>query len=200
VSRTYGLIPAAGKSRRMGRQKLTLPWKGKNVLECAIAALIEGGVTTVVVVIGPGEIQLRTLAEKAGAEAAELTQPTAEMRETIEHGLEWIERRHRPTFDDGWLLLPADHPNIEIETVKQILAARSGNPSKSIVVPTFEDRGGHPVWISWRHVAEIRKMPAGVGLNIYLRQQAGDALLLPVNASSVLSDLDTPEDLQRLSK
>ena len=40
----YALIPAAGKSRRMGRPKVSLPLGGRIVLEHVIAALQEAGI------------------------------------------------------------------------------------------------------------------------------------------------------------
>ena len=61
------VVPAAGKSRRMGRSKLTLPLGGRNVLEWALAGLRQGGVEQVLVVVGPGEAQLVPSAEAAGA-------------------------------------------------------------------------------------------------------------------------------------
>src|SRR5207245_3833202 len=82
--RTFGLIPAAGKSRRMGRPKLTLPLGERTVIEHVISAVLEGGVDNVLVIVGPGQADLRSLAEKAGATVLELDEDTAEMRDTIE--------------------------------------------------------------------------------------------------------------------
>jgi molybdenum cofactor cytidylyltransferase len=182
----------------MGRPKLSLLWRGKTILEHAIAAMTQGGVSVVVVVLGPGETKLRMIAKEAGAEVLELTEPTVEMRDTIQQGLNWIELRYQPNADDGWLLLPADYPKLEKQVVEAILAARQEVPTRSIVVPTFKDRRGHPVWIAWSHVAEIWQLPAGVGLNIYLREHAAEAYLLPVTSPSVITDLDTPEELTAL--
>ena len=57
MTRTFGLIPAAGKSRRMGRPKLTLPLAARTVLEAVLDTVRQGGVETVLVVVGPdGEI------------------------------------------------------------------------------------------------------------------------------------------------
>jgi CTP:molybdopterin cytidylyltransferase MocA len=198
MSRTFALIPAAGKSRRMGRPKLQLVWRGKTILEHAVTALIDGGVTSVLVVMAPGDTEQRVLAEKACAEVLELAQPTAEMRDTIERGLEWIEQKYQPSADDGWLLLPADHPGVDKQVVQAILAARAANPHWSILVPAFENRNGHPVWIGWPHVAGIRRMPAGEGVNIYIRQHMSETFLLPLATPAVLLDLDTPEQFSAL--
>jgi molybdenum cofactor cytidylyltransferase len=200
MSRTFGLIPAAGKSRRMGRPKLSLPWGQHTVLEHVVAAVIEGGVESVLVVVGPGDKELAALAHKAKVAVLELPEDTAEMRDTIERGLAWLEQQFRPTMDDGWLLLPADHPCVDAQVVRQLLAMREKTPETSIVVPTFDGHRGHPVWIGWSHIAGIQAMPQGVGLNYYLRQMRDDIFEVPVAASSVLMDLDTPADYDRMKE
>jgi len=184
----------------MGRPKLNLPWKGRTVLEHAVAAMTQGGVNAVVVVIGPGNKELQTLAQAAGAAVLELDRETADMRETVERGLKWIQDRYQPVADDGWLLLPADHPAVETQVVQQLLAAHLQQPACSIVVPVFEQRRGHPAWIAWHHVAGIRATAAGKGLNTYFRQYSNETLEVAVSTASILWDLDTPEDYQRLVK
>jgi CTP:molybdopterin cytidylyltransferase MocA len=52
--------------------------------------------------------------------------------------------------------------------------------------------------IAWRHVTGIRALPPGHGLNAYLRLHPLETLELPVASPSVLCDLDTPEEYERL--
>ena len=104
----------------------------------------------------------------------------------------------RPAAAVGWLLCPADHPTLEPGVVRQLVEARRTSPAHSITVPTFEERRGHPVLIDWRHVAGMRALPAGLGLNAYLRRQGEATLEVPVASAGVLCDLDTPEDYERL--
>jgi molybdenum cofactor cytidylyltransferase len=198
MNRTFGLIPAAGKSSRMGRPKLALPLGGRTVLERVVTALRAGGIGPILVVVGPHVPQLVPLAEQAGADVLLLAEETADMRATVEQGLRWLEERHRPEPADHWLLVPADHPTVEPAVVRQLLAARAADAAHSIVVPTFAGRRGHPTLIDWRHVAGMRRLPAGEGLNGYLRQCAAETLELSVASAEALNDLDTPEDYERL--
>ena len=46
------ILTAAGESRRMGRPKPLLPWRGTTLVEHQIDALFKGGVSEVVVVVG----------------------------------------------------------------------------------------------------------------------------------------------------
>ena len=148
------------------------------------------------VVIGPHVPELAPLATAAGADVLALAEPTPDMRATVERGLDWIELRFRPHPDEPWLLVPADHPVLDPEVVRQVIAG--GTAAQPIVVPVFEGRRGHPTRFAWRHAAGIRALPADQGINAFLRVQAAEVRELPLSNPGVLTDLDTPEDLARL--
>jgi molybdenum cofactor cytidylyltransferase len=200
AERAFAVLPAAGKSARMGRPKLALPLGGCSVLERVVEAVRRAGVEAVVVVIGPHVPELAPLAEAAGAHALLLPEETADMRATVEHGLRWLEERFRPAPADRWLLLPADHPTLDAELVRRLLEARARAADRSIVIPTFHGRRGHPAVIDWKHVAGVRALPPGLGLNRYFRQQSEETLEVPVESPEVLCDLDTPEEYERLMR
>ncbi len=119
----FALLPAAGHSRRMGRPKLSLPLGGRTVLEWTVAALREGGVETVLVVVGPHVADLAETAERAGARVCQLAEPTPDMRATVEQGLHWLEQTFAPGEQDAWLLCPADHPALDAGVVRQLIQA-----------------------------------------------------------------------------
>jgi len=195
---TYAVIPAAGKSSRMGRPKLALPVGEHTILERVIAALRQGGVEHILVVVGPQVPELVPLAERANAHAYLLDRETGHMRETVEKGLAWLEEHFHPRPRDAWLLVPADHPTLEPSVIRQLLAAEQAHAQRSIFVPTYEGRRGHPTLIRWQHVAAIRRLPAGEGLNRYFRGKGDAVLEVPVASPGVLIDLDTPDDYARL--
>jgi molybdenum cofactor cytidylyltransferase len=194
----YGLIPAAGKSTRMGQPKLALPLGGRTVIEHVIGALRRGGVDVVVVILGPHLSELQPVAQGAGASTYLLSEETPDMRATVEAGLRCLEDVFHPTPDDDWLLVPADHPALDPGVVRQLIDARRANPDKTIIIPTHAGRRGHPTLIAWGHVEGIRQHPAGQGLNTYLRRHAAETLEVPVASADILFDLDTPEDYERL--
>jgi molybdenum cofactor cytidylyltransferase len=197
---TFAVVPAAGKSRRMGRPKLSLPLGDRTVLERVVAALREAGVEHVLVVVGPHVPELVPLAERAGAHVLPLADETPDMRATVEAGLRWLEERFHPSPDDDWLLVPADHPTLDAGVVRQLRQARAAAPDKSIFMPTYKGKHGHPTLIAWRHVGGIRAHPVGHGLNAYLRGRPEDTLEVAVGNADILRDLDTPEDLAQLRR
>ena len=197
---TFAVIPAAGKSTRMGRPKLALPLGDRTVLEHVITALRNAGIEHILVVVGPHVRELVPLAEAAGAHVLLLPEETPDMRATVEAGLHWLDERFHPQPDDAWLLVPADHPTLEAAVVRQLLAARATNADRSIFIPAFEGKRGHPALIGWNHVARIRTLHAREGLNVYLREHVTETEEVNVTSPMVLCDLDTPEDYQRLSE
>jgi molybdenum cofactor cytidylyltransferase len=192
------LIPAGGKSVRMGRPKLLLPLGERTVLEHVVAALRQAEVEHVLVVAAAHLPQIVTVAEKAGAHVLQLAGETPDMRATAEQGLRWLEEHLRPRPEDGWLLVPADHPTLDPAVVRHLIEAHAANRDRSIFLPTFQGRRGHPALIAWKHVEGIRSLPPGQGLNVYLREQAAQTVEVPVSSADVLCDLDTPEDYERL--
>jgi molybdenum cofactor cytidylyltransferase len=196
--RTFGLIPAAGKSRRMGRPKLLLPVAGATVLEHVLSAIRSAGVADILVVVAPDADDLAQVAASAGAHVLRLDADTPDMRATCEHGLAWIDANLHPRHDDGWLLLPADHPTVRPEVVRALLTAARENPDKTIIVPTHAGRRGHPTWLRWPHVAAIRDLAPEKGLNVLIRSNADGTLELAWPSDEILRDLDTPEDYRRL--
>jgi len=195
----FALLPAGGQSSRMGKPKLSLPLGDRTVLERVIAALRAAAVDHILVVAGAHVPELAPLARNAGAEVLLLTEQTPDMRATVEQGLLWLEEHYQPTADDHWLLVPADHPTLDAESVRQLLLAKTHQPNASIVVPTYRGKRGHPALISWKHVAGIRALAPDLGLNAYLRQHTAETLEVPVDSKEILTDLDTREDYERLS-
>ena len=158
------VVPAAGHSTRMGRPKLALPLGNRTVIEHVIAALKAGGSERAVVVVGPHVPELIALAESSGADVCRLSEPTPDMRATVERGLAWIEEHVTPP-PEAFLLAPADHPTLDDGVVRELCDSFRGDPKHSILIPTHGGRRGHPALIAWRHAAGIRAFPADRGIN-----------------------------------
>lgn len=191
----FALLPAAGHSTRMGRPKLSLPLGDSTVIEQVIATLRSAGIDRILTVIGPHVSELVSLSTRAGAEALLLANPTQDMRTTIELGLQWIEANWQPSANDAFMLVPADHPVLDQAVIRKLVETES---SATIRIPTFDAKRGHPTFIGWKHVAGIRALPPDVGLNAYLRAHPDAVREVPVDSETVLLDMDTPDDYERI--
>lgn len=196
---TLAVVPACGRSTRMGRPKLILPLGKQTVIEKVVESLRKGGVNRILVVVGPDLHEVAALASSAGAEVLQLKENTPDMRATVECGIDWIEKRYRPAPSDLWLLAPADHPAFDARIVRELLSASRANP-EAIIIPTHDEKRGHPVSLPWRHIAGIRSLPEGQGINSYLLTKQSEVLELAVADPGILVNLDTPEDYDKLKE
>ncbi|CAN5825286.1 nucleotidyltransferase family protein [soil metagenome] len=189
------VVPAAGQSRRMGRPKLILPVEGRAVIARVVSALRGGGIDPVVVVApprgDPGAVAVFQQAMDAGAVAVYCPRATAEMRETVEHGLEVLERL-APDFE-GLMIAPGDSVGLTPNVVSQI-RRRFQLEGRSIVVAAHGGKRGHPLAIPRDLAQSIRQLPKDQGINALLATDPGRVVVQEVAEPGVLLDLDTPED------
>lgn len=191
--RLFALIPAAGHSRRMGTSKLLLPWQGTTVIEHLIRTLTRRDITAVAIVIRPDDHALQETVRRTSAVAVVPDHEPPEMRDSIEIGLRAIRQQFTPTDDDGWLLIPADHPLIEPDVLDGLLMRWAQGDYKALL-PTIHGRRGHPTLMRWSLAERIERLPRDVGVNTLLRSSPDLVTEWPTDHESVLADLDTSED------
>ena len=122
------------------------------------------------------------------------------MRSSVEHALAELGRRESPSADDGWMLVPADHPVLSA-VVLDTLIEHWNRRQCLIMVPTFDGRRGHPTFFRWKLADEVAALPPGRGLNELLKgRHQQEVCELPVDDRAVLTDLDTPADYEALRK
>ncbi|MCX7421748.1 MAG: nucleotidyltransferase family protein [Planctomycetia bacterium] len=191
--RLFALIPAAGRSRRMGSPKLLLPWDGKTVIEQLLTALCRPEIVAVYVVVRPDDIELQSALSRTAAIIVIPDHEPPDMRDSVELGLRAIRKRFTPVDDDGWLLIPADHPLVEPEVLDGLLRRWSIGDCQALI-PKFGDRRGHPTLLRWSLAAQVEQLPCDLGINNLLRSSPDLVTEWTTNHESVLADLDTPED------
>jgi molybdenum cofactor cytidylyltransferase len=187
----YAIVLAAGSSRRMGVQKLLLPFGGTTVITHIVDQLLASALDAVHVVVGSQADQVsRGL---SGRPVSIVTNADYEsgMLSSVRCGLRSLPRQCRAV-----LVVLGDQPSITSQLVDQILQA-SANTAKPILVPLYNRKRGHPVLFSTAYRDEILKRYDSVGLRGLLHAHPDDVFELVVSTASVLSDMDYPADYQR---
>lgn len=195
--RLFAVIPAAGHSRRMGRPKLLLPLGSQTVIAHLLAVLQRPEITDRCVVVRRDDAELQAAVTSATGTVLIPSSDPPDMRSSVEFALEQIAEQHSPQPDDGWLLIPADHPLLEPAILEELIR-RWQETTAPILVPRHGNRRGHPTFFRWSLAQEIAAIPPDQGLNWLLHQHAGDVLEVPMDDPAVVTDLDTPEDYARL--
>lgn len=197
ISRLFAVIPAAGHSRRMGRPKLLLPCHGTTILGRLLTTLSIPAISTTCVVTRSNDVPLQAEAAQHGAWVISPTTDPPDMRHSVEYALQQIAARYQPQPDDGWLLIPADHPLLSTDVLTELLQRWHGG-QPAILVPTYNGRRGHPTLFRWSTVELLKELPAGRGLNWLMERLSGAVREWPCSSAEVIQDLDTPEDYERL--
>jgi molybdenum cofactor cytidylyltransferase len=191
--RAVAMIPAAGKSRRMGAAKLLLPWGDGTVIEAVIAAWRNSGVGDVIAVVSAEDDRLAELCRTAGAHVVAPPVPPPEMKDSLQAAIAFAERLNDPgSLPDCFLVAPADMPWLESATIDRLLAAFAESPAE-IIVPTHAGRRGHPIVVPWPLAAEVMTLADGESLKTLVERHPARTIECNV---SILGDLDTPEDYQ----
>lgn len=192
------LVPAAGRSTRMGRPKLILEIGGRTVIDRLVRSLCDGGADPVVVVGPPvdeaGADVLADQARSAGATVLRCPSMTPDMRATVEFGLGHLAGSE--PLPSAILLVPGDSPGVTSGLVSQIIQTFRADPSR-IIVPRSGGRRGHPVAIPWELARTIPRLPTGTGVNALLAEHAEHVRMLDLEDPGAIADLDTPEDYRR---
>jgi len=197
------ILPAAGRSERMGQPKLLLPWGSTTLIEHVIAQWKASRVDRVIMVVHPGDDQLAALGEQAGAEVLRPQPPPSEMKVSVRWALEHLAKGPMaPT--DAWLLAPADVPGLRTATINGLIAAYQHGLSDRtqlhqpprIWAASHDGRTGHPVLFPWAFAEKVASLGPSEGLNALLK--ANPVTLVELGPGALCDDVDTPADYQRL--
>ena len=194
--RSFGVLPAAGLSKRMGQPKLLMPWGTTTVIQHVVATWQASQVDAVVVVARADDETLLGLLNATGAHV--VTPPTAppEMKHSVQYGLEYVQQKFTPTASDRWLLSPADTPTISIAHINTSLASSHEDPQSRILIPVYNGRRGHPVVFPWTMAKEVFELADDEGVNAIVHRH--EVKECPISDGGVLEDMDTPEQYRRL--
>lgn len=183
------VVAAAGLSRRMGREKVLLPFGSSTMLETVLSKLITAGVARVVVVVRPDLADAAARARSAGADVVVNPHPEGEMLESIRLGVAAL-----PREIEAFFVWPADHPAVHASTLDQ-LAARAARGRS--VLPVFEGRRGHPALIGADLRPAIGEIPEHEGLRRLWRDRPDAVDELPVDDPGIVENLDDPDSYER---
>jgi molybdenum cofactor cytidylyltransferase len=182
------LILAAGQSKRMGQPKMLLPWGETTVLEKVIATFKAAGIGDILVITGGDRERVEALVEGAARTIFNPSYAEGEMLSSVQAGLAGLGPEAQAA-----LIGLGDQPQVQERSVRAVVEQyrKSGVP---LVVPSFRMRRGHPWLVARLFWEEILGMRPPASPRDFLNRHAGDIRYVEIDNSSILQDLDTPED------
>jgi len=190
--RIGAVVLAAGQSRRMGQPKMVLPWGQTTVIARVAEVLLEAGLAEVIVVTGGSYTDVETALQHLPVQTIFNPQYTGnDMLRSLQVGL----GKHHENIQ-ATLVALGDQPQIEVDTVRALAEAyqETGSP---LIIPSFNNRRGHPWLVSRTIWPNVFALDAPATLRDFLNQHRDQIHYLTVTTPSILKDLDTPADYDR---
>ena len=180
---------ASGLGRRFGGNKLLVPFRGKPLIEWALAATDTPLISRRVVVTRYPQIE--ELCQKKGIPTVLHTLP--DRSDTVRLGLDAL-KEYGP---DGCLFCPCDQPLLTGRSVEAMAVQFRKEPT-FLYRLSWENTPGSPILFPKSCFAELKRLPPGRGGSYVANLHAAQVRLVEAVSFPEMEDVDTPEDLQRL--
>jgi molybdenum cofactor cytidylyltransferase len=161
----YGIVPASGFSRRMGRQKLLLSWQNKPLLEHVLRTANNSYLNGVLTVIPADDEERKKLALQTNSEVIINTNPEKGIGFSLAMGM-----RHIPKTADAVMIFLGDQPELKQDDIQSVLNrfnqlySETNNHSKIIVQTQYIDgKIGHPILFSKPFFSELSLLDGDQG-------------------------------------
>jgi len=175
----------------MGAFKPLLPFGDKTVIECCIDYLREGGVNEIIVVVSHRADEVRQKLAGLPVSFVINPDPHSEMGASIAAGIETLSESAKAT-----LIALTDHPAVPATVVKTLIAAWTNGAR--LVVPTWQNRGGHPVLIDLSFKSELLTLSSSGGLRAFFQNHPASVQRIEVDSPFIARDMDTWDDYRAL--
>jgi molybdenum cofactor cytidylyltransferase len=188
--RVAGVILAAGGAQRMGQPKQVLSWRGQPLVRYAARAALEAGLEPVVVVTGSAADQVKTAVQGLPVRLVYNPHWQAGQSSSVQTGV-----RALPPETGAAVFLLADQPQTPAQLIAGLVEAHAATLSP-LVAPLVQGQRANPVLFDRTTFPDLLALSG---------DQGGRALFarypihwVPWHDPTVLQDIDTPEDYQRL--
>jgi molybdenum cofactor cytidylyltransferase len=183
------IILAAGQSKRMGQPKMVLAWENTTVLGKVLATIKKAGIEDTLVITGDAQSAIEKIAREFDSRFIHNENfRHEEMLTSIQCGL-----KEQFSSCDAALICLGDQPQVEEKSVRSVCAAFQ-KIKNEIIVPSHQKRRGHPWLIPRVFWDEVLRMRAPESMRNFLDKHKNEIHYIECETSSILQDLDTPED------
>lgn len=190
--RIAALILAAGRSTRMGANKLLEVLHEKPLVRHVADAARASHVSDVIVVTGHEREKIEAALSESQTRFVHNSHYAEGLSTSLNAGLSAL-----PKDCDGAVILLGDMPLVTADMINALIAAVQTMPQKSAAVPVVDGEWGNPVLLMRKAFTDVSALTGDAGARKYLMGHRASVIEVPVSDRSVLVDLDTPEALAR---
>jgi len=191
VPKITAIVLAAGESRRMGQNKLLLPWRERTVIESIVLTLRKCQLSEIIIVLGHEADRVRSTLQNQPVRFALNEKFSDGMLSSVQCGAQFAN-----VNADALLICLGDQPALSIQLIVPLLQAFVEDKG-TIIVPSYRGTRGHPLLVSSKYRDEILKLDPSVGLRQLRQRHADEVFIIEIPDDAVLQDLDYPDDYRR---
>jgi len=188
------IVLAAGSSRRMGRNKLLLPFKGKPLLAYVVQQILSAKAGSVVVVTGHEASLVEASLKGLSVQIVQNSRYEEGMTSSIQAGVAAAD-------GEGYMICLSDMVLItseEYASLQQAFKEHYLSDDRCIIQPDYKGEKGNPVIFSAAHRSAILQHPEKEGCKQILRSNAAHIVAVRMLTDHVLRDIDYPDEYQSL--
>ena len=193
------LIVAAGKSTRMGKPKLLLPFKGAPIITHPVALAIQNELQPIVCITGQYDEQVKQALASFHENITINYNPHYEsgMASSLKEGIHALQGKV-----DAVIIFLGDQPLVPDFVVKTIIQKYKENKKKGvkIVRPIYNQQIGHPILFDSGLFHEFEALHGDEGGKGIIQQYKDYLKLIHFPNSDWGIDIDTPEEYLTLLK
>jgi molybdenum cofactor cytidylyltransferase len=194
-----GVILAAGESKRFHPEnKLLYEINGVSVLNHLLSAFLQSNIDTITIVVG---FQKSEIIKITNSLVSSSNIPTnlienqqfrnGGMSSSIIKGLKSV------INSEAVLITPGDIPFIPVNVINSLINEYKRSKSK-IIIPTCDDRKGHPILISSDLYPEVLSISEELrGLKEITTKYIDQINYLPFEEKGIIRDIDSKDDLYK---
>lgn len=188
-----GIILAAGSSKRMGRQKLLLPFKDSTILESVIRTACScKSIGEIIVVYQSGEVYEKV--KKYDVKA--VYNPIAELGQStsVIAGVKNSDPRTQ-----AYTFIMGDQPFISPDMVEKLIGIWEQN-KLSIIVPRYNGENGMPTIFSRNFKKNLMNITGDKGGREVIKANIDKVIFVDIDETMAGFDVDTLEDYEEMLK
>ncbi len=186
------ILLAAGTSSRMGKEnKLLLKIAGKTILQWSVENVLASKVTQGFVVAGKGFEEVQRCLSQFEVTVVHNSNYQSGISASLKAGLKMV-----APSTDGALILLADQPNLQPQTLNCFLELFSEG-DKKIISGQYDPITGNPVLFHRKYFNDLWQLHGDVGARSLLKRFSGEIATVEIPPEQSL-DIDTPEDFSKM--
>jgi molybdenum cofactor cytidylyltransferase len=186
-----GIVLAAGESKRFGKLKQLLNWHGEPFIRTVAQTALQAGLSPVVIVTGAQAADVENAVIGLDVQLVRNADWQSGQASSIVSGVKVL-----PQQTGGCLFLLADQPHVGAGVMRALVETHAQSLPPILAPLVREDRRANPVLFDRVTFPELLTLKGDIGGRaIFDRHKVA---YLPWHDESLLLDVDTPEDYERL--